>query len=1175
MNPKRRFLNQMGLDSKKVFAFLFTLIMVLSVSLIATYGTGQVYGASGSVSYNPTVFSNQETVRVIANGGQFTSGATLNFYLSSTGTFSSSSTYVGTRILPSGATSLTNTLVNISVPATKAPGGYYLAASDNGGTSFTSGTAVTVTALKPSITLSPSTIVSGGATNVTGSEFDPGATVNIYLTNAGGQIIASNIVAPTGYFTAKVTIPNTLPQNSLSDYIVAEEVSSSSPNHGITASTPFAITASIVVSPTDLAPSLSNSIVINGYGFQPSATISSSAISLSGGITSVSNVATSTNSNGQFSTTVTFDSISASGPIAVGVITSPASTPNNFPSAFFVSQSNATKMGFTFAVTPTTGSTYNVGGTFNAHVYNFPSSQSVNIYLGSTSIGTITTDGNGYGGLVSTIPALPGNTYTPTAVVSSMDLYEQASTSLTIAPYYSVENPSDGMFATGSSEYIPSNAILTIGAYGLSPFTQYDVQDPIVAPSGVYAAGLVTSVSVGTEGVTGIYPAANGTLIFSYSPQYSTTTSTPSTLSMTNGVSLYSYSGNTYQTIGTPVISSPSTINSFANLKQASTQNLYVSSLIPFGSPVYPGTSYYYSAYLGTSQLMVNYSNGVISSEFYAMGGTFTGTFLTPSIVGVFELNITHYGSSYSTDLVSQYDVISAVGSSYSAGHIQVFPLSAGSYEVVGYGYYLKNPTLYYTKYSGLQSGLLETLTNGAFLQQITPGSEPGGTYSVFTELTNASNTYFVYSSYTVSASMTLSSSSGTIGSTPALTIKALEPNTYYNVLFDGSYNTNFVTDSTGTPTSTPTVTVPTAPAGTYYINVSTKTSGVVVLSQKYTVKSNSGLSLSTDSQYAFPTQMVGFTVSAVGFSPGSPPSPGTGGSQTLIGTFALVYLNNTFFAQVPATWTSGSPGTLSGNFQMPNDNAGSFWSISIGAVDEYTVTTVNTGTTYSNAYIPYSETVGSNFLGLAEGNGALLTGITQGQMATLEANVSNSVTTAMRVPLSDLNASIASLNGLNATISTAFGTMTASLSAINARIANVSSGVATITTDVGQIKANLTSLGAVVIALNNDTARISTDVGIFNTTINNINATVTISNGNLATIKTDLGTFTGNVTSVSNGIATIQTALGTIRTNTNQVVPSYGTSFLLEIIILILVILAVAFSAMAMMNSKRSSRRE
>jgi len=85
-----------------------------------------------------------------------------------------------------------------------------------------------------------------------------------------------------------------------------------------------------------------------------------------------------------------------------------------------------------------------------------------------------------------------------------------------------------------------------------------------------------------------------------------------------------------------------------------------------------------------------------------------------------------------------------------------------------------------------------------------------------------------------------------------------------------------------------------------------------------------------------------------------------------------------------------------------------------------------------------------------------------------------------------------------------------------------------------------------------------------FSTTINNINATVTLSNGNIATIKTDLGTFTGNVTSVSNGIATIQTKLGTIQTNTNQIVPTGGTSFLLEIIILIVVIISVAFSAIA-----------
>ncbi len=48
----------------------------------------------------------------------------------------------------------------------------------------------------------------------------------------------------------------------------------------------------------------------------------------------------------------------------------------------------------------------------------------------------------------------------------------------------------------------------------------------------------------------------------------------------------------------------------------------------------------------------------------------------------------------------------------------------------------------------------------------------------------------------------------------------------------------------------------------------------------------------------------------------------------------------------------------------------------------------------------------------------------------------------------------------------------------------------------------------------------------------------------------------------------------GYLQTNTNQVLPTYGTSFLLEVVILILAVLAVAFSALAMMNSKKSYYR-
>ncbi len=1161
--------------NKKIATIFLTAVMILSVLMILTIGTQPSYAASGSVTYDPSVFTNGQSTLVVANGGSFTAGSTVYFYVSSTDTFGTSSAQVGSYTLPTGTTSLSNAVFHLSISET--PGTYYIAASDDNRATFTSGSQIVVTALSPSIKMSSSATV-GGTALVTGSQFDPGSTVDIYLQYAGGQVVASNVLAATGNFSTTINIPNALYQTSSTYYVVAQEVSSSSLNSGITASTSFTALPSISVSPRDISMSASSTIVVNGYGFNPGASISANSVTLtaqSGSITGESNAATTVNTNGQLSLTVSFDSASANGgAVTIGISTSPSSSSSSFPNAFYVSQSNATSLGFNFAVTPTTGSTYNVGDSFTATVYNFPASQNVEFYLGTTEVGSTSTDSNGFGQVTSTIPALPGNTYYPTAEVSSMGLYKQ-STSLTISPDFMVSNPGNIIMTSNPSEYIPSDAVLTVSAYGLNPSDTYNLDDSLVASGGVYSSGasnLETSISVGTASSSGIYPAANGTLVFSYSPAYTTTT-TGSTATLTmSGVSAYDGYTFSYRTIGAPTVSSPS---SFSILTQGtSSTSLTVSGLIPFESPVYPGISYYYSAFMGSTALSLTF-NSITSTRVYASGGSFSGTFTVPYLSGALDLNISYSGATYSSSIATQYVVISTLSTSYSSGTLQVIPLSTpGNYEVVGNDYYNKNPKLYYTTYAGPQLQGTESLTNGAFAVQVSPGtSNPAGTYSVFTELSSGGLTYFVYSSYTVTANLTLLSTSGgttqiyngPIGTTLYVKAGGLVPQSYYNVYFGSTLE---LTDTgTNLAAGTDSFDVPTSVPGTHAVTVVPAGSTTTVESAVFSVASNPDLTLVTDSNYAFPGQVILFT--ATGFT--APTLP-TGATATgLATTYATIELNSSDYLTVQATYSSANSGTITGSFVMPNDNPGAYFELTISAFEvqpvSYTVTTgsSSTGSGYGTITMAYAGSQ-SDYLGLVSGNGALVTGISQSQIAQLETDIN----TTLSVPISQLDASVTSIQNSVAQITTAFGTMQASLKTINATVTSINSGVATLQTTLGQVSTSLSSLNSTVVALNGDTAKISTAVGVFSTTINNINATVTLSNGNIATIKTDLGTFTGNVTSVSNGIATIQTSLGTITANTQSTAFPTGMLFILEIVILVLAVIAVAFSAVAMMNTRK-----
>ncbi|MCL4412504.1 MAG: hypothetical protein M1526_04025 [Candidatus Thermoplasmatota archaeon] len=1181
--------------NKKIATAIISAIMVLSVLAILSFGMPSAYGASGSFTLNPTVFSHSATSTIVlANGGTFASGATVKFYASTTTTFSSSNTVVGTYSLPAGVTTLSNAAVTFN-PSLIAAGNWYIAASDDSGSTFTSSIAITVTSINPKITLSSTSTTPGSTETVTGSGFDSGSTVSLYLSYATGTTLVSTVSASSLNSGVTFTVPDNVPGSStgVTYYVVAQESSTSSTNYGITTDASFSLTPSVTVSPISISGAASSTFTVTGHGFPASDSFSASTTSSPvttiqfAGVDAI-NPSFSSDSTGTFSVTATGLSaaIALSTYNGLQQITIHDSASNTFSNVdpIIVSQTNPSLLGFSFAVTATTGSTYNVNDAFVATVWDFPSSQSVSFWLGPNEVGSLTTDSNGAGQLTSVIPPVAGATYTPEAVDNATSITTSptsGTSSYAISAFFRAIDPNGaalivpGSNPTSYGEYVPSSGLITIQAYGLTPTTSnYDFYDSEVASGGIGAAGLVTSVKVGTESSsTGKFtPAANGTLIFIYSPDYAALSSPPSTgttgtISSANSVSGYDSNSYAYYAIGSATVSTPGSFSII--LAGATGQGFSFSGLIPYTASLYPGISNQYNVYVGSTELTLSFTNhfSVVTSGSVFDTGDTSFSFTAPGSLGLYNLNITYNGESVATSSVAtQHIVISSAGTSPSAGTLVVSALStAGNYEVVGYGYEATSSlNLYYTVYGTSATSHRTTIStsNGAFVSQISPGSEPAGTYSVFTLITSAGTNYFVYSTYTVSDNLTLGSYHGNVGSSVTVTAKGLVSTAYYN-LYLGS---TLVTSNTGSyfAGGSNSFTVPTVPKGSYTVSIEPLGSSTAVETAGYLVKANSAIALGTSSQYAFPGQLVQFTVGSL-----TAPSIAAGTYTVVSTTYTVsVALNSSLFTTVPTNFSSSSK--LSGSFLMPNDASGSYFEVTFTANktevlydssthDYYTVTQPFTGTEF-------------DFLGLVSGNGAYILGISQAQIAEIEGAVNSTMT----VSLNQLDAAISSINGDVATITTQFGTMSTTLNTINASLTSINSGVATLETTLGQIKTSLASLNATVVALNGDTATISTAVGVFNTTINNINATVTLSNGNIATIKTDLGTFTGNVTSVSNGIATIQTKLGTIQTNTNQVVPSYGTSFLLEVIILILAVLAVAFSALAMVNSKKSHfRRE
>ena len=738
-------------NTKKMLTVMISIAMVFSALAILSFAAQPAFAASGTITSDPVVFAESGGALVstitVFNGGSFGSGASVTFYLSTSTTFGSGKIQLSSSVstIPAGTTTFSNFVTKLSGGSGLSAGTYYIAATDDSGSTFTSPVSVTIiSTAAPTISLSPSSVTPGTTVTVSGSNWDSGSTLALYLNYAGGTALISSFAA-SSLGSETFSVPTNLPGSAggTTYNVVAQETSSSSTNYGITADSSFTLSPEVTVTstPASISGATTSSFTLTGHGFPASQSFTAStslnptATITVGGVDALV-AAFSSDSTGTLTASVTGLN-SAISSYGSATITMKDSTPTTYTSvgSILVSIPNPTGLGFHFAVTPTsplTGSNVYVNDSVTITVWDFPASQSTQFNLGSTSVGSLTTDVNGAGTLSTVIPAIPAGTYTPTAVVSSDYISIKPSTSpLTITVVNSFKAVDSAFTALTNSEYLPSTGDITVQAYGLTPTTNsYDFADSEVATGGVYSGGLlVASPSVGTETSSGLQPAANGTLIFTYSPGYASlssppATGTPITVKSLNSVNEYGYlnTGNyAYKAIGAVTFTAPT---SLAIEKAGSSVTLTLGGMIPYNANVYPGVVVTYNVYVGTSEQTLsftNHANTVVTGTTIDSGDSLI-SFTAPSTNGLYNLSIAYNGLGTSTAPGTEQIVVSATGSSASAGSLVLVSTTNG-YDVVGYGY-SANPKFYYASYgNSISSGTNESVTHGAFVDTSTLGS--------------------------------------------------------------------------------------------------------------------------------------------------------------------------------------------------------------------------------------------------------------------------------------------------------------------------------------------------------------------------------------------------------------------------------------------------------------------
>lgn len=348
------------IEFKKLLTSLGVITLLLAVTATAV-------GATATLSMSKTYGLPGASITVSGSGYAATETVTIK---------------LGTVTLGTATTSSGSFSKSVTIPTTMTPGTYLMTA-----TGATSGVVDSgnFKVLAPTLVVNPSSGVPGTVTNVSGSQFHAGETINVYNSTT---LLGTTTATSTGTFAVNITIPASAPTGTFS----LKAVGASS---GIEALGSFKVTSyPLTLSKTYGLPGAIISVSGSGYAATESVTIKLGTVVL----------ATVTTSSGAFSTSVTIPLTMAPGTY---LMTATGATSGHVDSA------NFKVLAPTLVLNPSSGLPGTVTSVSGSQ---FMAGETITIKIGSTILGTTTASSTGTFSKSVTIPSsLAIGTYTVTA----------------------------------------------------------------------------------------------------------------------------------------------------------------------------------------------------------------------------------------------------------------------------------------------------------------------------------------------------------------------------------------------------------------------------------------------------------------------------------------------------------------------------------------------------------------------------------------------------------------------------------------------------------------------------------------------------------------------------------------------------------------------------------------
>jgi hypothetical protein len=1175
-----------GLDSRRLASLL--VVVLFMIPLVAPFISMPVAeAASGIITINPTKFSSGVPTTAVLNGGIFGSGATVRIFMSPDPTFGDGNDIlVATVTLPAGQTTFVNTVVTISPPTVTVDTTFYLAATDDGGATWTSAVTVTVTTQRPSITLTPTTQAPGGSVRVDGSGFTPGETVTLFLERPGGTILASAIpVGADGTFTTTFTVP-TVAQGTYR--VIAQQ--------GDTLQAEALLTiAPTVVSPFSIRGTAGETFTLVAEGLKPGKTVQAStpadprpSIVIGGVLTYHGGGSTGT--TGTLTVSVTLSAaIPTTGFVSV-TITYADGTSDTIPAAILVSKpQDPASPAYTQAIIVSPSPRpLRVGESLSIVVYNFPAGTTVDVYLGSKRLTAtpIATDGNGAGSITVSVPPLPGLTPGGTPITYSIRAVDANGLQVSLSGYTIARELRlfIGTTPVTPGTFVDHLTVLRLVGTGLRPLFEYTKLTLSFAgvTYDIVVDGLVVSVPVGTLTATGVRTDASGSFEVRFEARLADPAGVRPPTGTTVTVSMSPIEGltaPTFRAVGAPVFAG--TLHTVMAL--AAFYHSEPGATVPAGGVIIrnlvPGRAY--QLFIGGSPVTLGGTG--FADRFIATAtgeSPATMTFAAPSTTGVYTLCVRYYMAAANLACIP-FIVSQPTAATGDDQAILVTPTVGAGLRMQVRAFNLPANTPVSLFVSGIPAPVatVTTTATGAAAMFSSPLELPRGIYNV--RLVYGPNILVpTPSTVTIVPRLIRSPTSGPVGTPVSLTAMGLDPNTAYRVVFENAALGVSVDVALGVSndrgTLTATFTVPSVPDGVYSIKIVDAATGDTLATAPFTVVPVLADiifgSASPEAISAFPGQILTFRWTV-----------GLGLTRPV---YVTVYLNGFAYTTVEARYD----GTyLYGSFQVPNAPPGTTWTLRLEYRDsrvryfwiDNMTGDVNSGYTLPPTLVnvaavwtvpdPRTDTTSAIALRLVSGSGALVIGLSDADVSRIASAVYNAVYgpivevvtgTGDRVlaRLGDLDAKIVEVRDGVAVLNTRFGEMSASLSAINATLSGLivsSKGevLARIDTALGTVLARLDDLDARLVAVHGDTAVIRTVVGEVKLALESLNATIAGIKEDAVVIKTSAGFIeakieeflallpsvvefvNATVTDIKSGITAIKSDTGFIKARVEDII--------------------------------------